>query len=210
MIAPLVASKMHGKIAHIIMMAGPGVDGGEILAAQTTAMAKSQGMEDEELAEDQKQLARLIEAIREEVPKDDFDKLVEEIIETTKKQQAEKEEKTTDEEFAMLRAGSSQFTTPWFRYFISYDPVPALKNAGCPVLSMIGEKDLQVLVDQNKPAIEKALEASGNSDYRSIVLEGLNHLFQTCKTGSPMEYQSIEETFSPKALSEITDWVLKH
>jgi len=42
-----------------------------------------------------------------------------------------------------------------------------------------------------------------------LELPGLNHLFQTAKTGSPSEYASIEETMSPKALDIITTWVSK-
>jgi len=38
-------------------------------------------------------------------------------------------------------------------------------------------------------------------------LPGLNHLFQTAKTGSPSEYQNIEETFAPAALKIIADWL---
>jgi len=37
---------------------------------------------------------------------------------------------------------------------------------------------------------------------------GLNHLFQECETGSPSEYATIEQTFSPIALAEILNWVL--
>lgn len=40
-------------------------------------------------------------------------------------------------------------------------------------------------------------------------LPGLNHLFQTAKTGSPMEYAQIEETMSPVALEKISSWILK-
>jgi hypothetical protein len=40
-------------------------------------------------------------------------------------------------------------------------------------------------------------------------LPGLNHLFQTAKTGSPSEYAEIEETISPVALETIAGWVLK-
>jgi hypothetical protein len=39
------------------------------------------------------------------------------------------------------------------------------------------------------------------------MLPGLNHLFQTAKTGSPAEYGKIEETFSPVALKTIGDWI---
>jgi len=40
-------------------------------------------------------------------------------------------------------------------------------------------------------------------------LPGLNHLFQECKTGSPDEYMKIEQTFSPAALEEINQWMIK-
>jgi hypothetical protein len=41
-------------------------------------------------------------------------------------------------------------------------------------------------------------------------LPELNHLFQHCKTGSPMEYSTIEETFAPAALDTVSDWIGKH
>jgi hypothetical protein len=41
-------------------------------------------------------------------------------------------------------------------------------------------------------------------------LPGLNHLFQTCTTGSPNEYATIEETISPQALGLMTNWIREH
>jgi hypothetical protein len=38
-------------------------------------------------------------------------------------------------------------------------------------------------------------------------LPGLNHLFQTCKTGAVSEYAEIEETIAPAALKVIGDWI---
>jgi hypothetical protein len=38
----------------------------------------------------------------------------------------------------------------------------------------------------------------------------LNHLFQTAKTGTSNEYSQIEETFSPRALEQISSWILAH
>jgi len=37
----------------------------------------------------------------------------------------------------------------------------------------------------------------------------LNHLFQTAKTGLPSEYETIEETVSPRVLTLVTDWIVK-
>jgi len=39
-------------------------------------------------------------------------------------------------------------------------------------------------------------------------LAGLNHLFQTAKTGAPNEYGMIEETMAPLALKTISDWII--
>jgi uncharacterized protein len=38
-------------------------------------------------------------------------------------------------------------------------------------------------------------------------IPGVNHLFQTAKTGSPAEYGEIEETISPMVLAKIANWM---
>ena len=63
---------------------------------------------------------------------------------------------------------------------------------------------------ENLPAIEAALKEGGNKDVTIVELPGLNHLFQTCKTGGPTEYGEIAETISPKALETMTSWIRKH
>ena len=51
--------------------------------------------------------------------------------------------------------------TPWFRYFLTYDPRPALRQVKCPVLAINGEKDLQVPPKENLAAIRESLQAGG-------------------------------------------------
>jgi fermentation-respiration switch protein FrsA (DUF1100 family) len=100
-------------------------------------------------------------------------------------------------------------TSPWYRYFVTYDPAPALKRLTCPVLAINGEKDMQVPPKLNLPAIKSALESSGNKNIEVTELPGLNHLFQTAMTGAPNEYASIEETMSPVAMDKIAGWILR-
>ncbi|HUM89048.1 MAG TPA: alpha/beta hydrolase, partial [Prolixibacteraceae bacterium] len=97
----------------------------------------------------------------------------------------------------------------WMRYFLNYDPRPALRKVTCPVLALNGEKDLQVPPVENLREIEKALKEGGNSNYTIKQINGLNHLFQECKTGSPEEYSAIEQTFSPVAMKLISTWITK-
>ena len=51
--------------------------------------------------------------------------------------------------------------SPWFRYFLTYDPRPTLAKVTCPVLAIVGEKDCQVIPEQNLPEIEAALRTVG-------------------------------------------------
>ena len=109
----------------------------------------------------------------------------------------------------MLESQIQRVLSSWFRYFLTYDPKPTLMKVKCPVLAIIGEKDLQVSPKENLRAIEEALKAGGNKRYIVKELPNLNHLFQTAQTGSPSEYGKIEETISPTALEMIADWILK-
>ncbi len=99
--------------------------------------------------------------------------------------------------------------SPWYMYFISYDPATALRKVTCPVLALNGSKDLQVIAAENLPLIRKALEAAGNKNIDVEELPGLNHLFQTAKTGTIDEYPEIEETIAPMALEKIAGWIQK-
>ncbi|MGB5553678.1 MAG: alpha/beta hydrolase, partial [Flavobacteriaceae bacterium] len=60
---------------------------------------------------------------------------------------------------------------------------------------------------ENLGAIEKALKKGGNKKATLKMLPELNHLFQEAATGAPSEYGTIEQTFSPKALNIISDWI---
>ncbi len=104
-----------------------------------------------------------------------------------------------------LKAESS----PWMKFFITFDPATALKRVKCPVLALNGTVDMQVIADDNLPAIESALKAGGNQNVKIVKLPGLNHLFQQATTGLPGEYGIIEETISPKALKATSLWLRK-
>jgi len=96
------------------------------------------------------------------------------------------------------------------RYFLDYDPAPALAKTKCPVLALYGSKDLQVPAAQNLPVLKKALAEGGNKDVQAEELPDLNHLFQHAKSGSPNEYGGIEETMAPAVIDEVSGWILKH
>ncbi len=101
-------------------------------------------------------------------------------------------------------------TTPWIRYFYNYNPANEIEKLSIPVLSLNGTNDTQVSAEINQKGIKDALITGENKDYKILKLKGLNHFFQESKTGKIDEYSKIEQTFSPIALKEISNWILAH
>lgn len=193
-VAPMAAAR-NSDVAFIVMMAGPGVPGDQILPEQliliSEAAGKSHEAAEKEAAEERAVLALL------EREKDD--------AALEKQLRATLAGKVPE---GMLGTQIKTLTSPWFRQFIAYDPATALRKVACPVLAINGEKDLQVPPKQNLPVIRKALARAGNKNYEVDELPGLNHLFQTAKTGALSEYSEIEETMSPAAMEKIAGWIL--
>ncbi|GAB4234614.1 MAG: alpha/beta fold hydrolase [Ekhidna sp.] len=99
--------------------------------------------------------------------------------------------------------------SPWSRYFYQYNPSVEFQKVKCPVLALNGSNDIQVPADIHLVAIEKALKNGKTKSYEVKIIDGLNHFFQTCKECTMAEYQKLEETFSPEAMSTISSWILK-
>lgn len=95
--------------------------------------------------------------------------------------------------------------TPWYEFFIDYNPAMDISKTSCPVFVMNGEKDLQVIASANVEAIKNNLPENEKSKIK--IYPGLNHLFQECTIGIPTEYINIEQTISPIVLEDIVDWL---
>ncbi len=209
MIAPLAASRSPG-IAFIVLMAGTGVTGKEIIYRQGELIAKAGGADADQLAKTRAQQEQMFAIVKAEKDPATAEKHLQEIADQALAKLVGEDAAVKEAATVRARAEVKAVLSPWFRYFLTHDPRPVLKQVRCPVLAINGEKDLQVDPKQNLPQIEAALKAGGNPDYTCLELAGLNHLFQTCQTGSPAEYGKIEETFAPAALKLIGDWIATH
>jgi hypothetical protein len=198
LIAPIVAAK-DPKIAFIVMMAGPGVDGLDILMEQGRLITKAMGLTDAQAEKGAALRKTMFDIVRSE--KDP------QVAAARLKAAADAWAKANDASPQAVELQANLVNTDWFRFFYDYDPAVTLRQLRCPVLALIGSKDLQVPADQNLPAIRAALAHDPGADVEE--LPNLNHLFQTARTGSPGEYAQIEETIAPLALDTITSWILK-
>lgn len=204
LIAPMVASKSK-DVAFIVLLAGTGIPGDQILLLQQKLIGRAVGISEEQLKKNEVVNKKVFGLVNKAKNQEQLRADLTMLIKKTLKESSEKIEGMTDEEYTKLQV--DLITDPWMRYFIKYDPAPKLEEVKCPVLAINGEKDLQVPPKENLEAIEKALLKGGNEKVTIKQLPNLNHLFQECETGSPDEYEEIEQTFSPKALEEILVWM---
>jgi pimeloyl-ACP methyl ester carboxylesterase len=206
MIAPMVAADTK-DIGFIVLLAGTGVPGKDIIILQQQLIAKAEGVVSEK---DLAETAAFTEEIAKIVTSGKDEKTVSiefiDFLKSTWQKLPDSSKKIYGTEAVFLMQ-SAQMNTPWMRFFMAYDPATVLEKIRIPVLALNGSKDLQVWPAQNLPAIEKALKKAGNKKYTVKELPGLNHLFQECITGAPSEYEKIEMTIAPGVLDEINRWI---
>ncbi len=207
-IAPIVASE-NNDIDFIILLAAPGISGEELLYLQTELISKSFGKSDEQIQKDLEFNKNVYSVIKQDGSKEKMDQEILKLYDSYYKTMTEEQKSDPSNSKEYFENSINTLTSPWFRYFLTYDPKPVLEKVKCPVLALYGENDLQVPPIENKNALQYALKAGGNENFDIIVFPKLNHLFQTSNTGAISEYAKIEETFSPQVLKTIKDWITK-
>lgn len=206
-IAPMVAVKSK-DVRFIVLLAGTGIPGDELLLLQTGLIEKAMGKSDADIQKGQIVSKGVFDLVKKTHDTEALKKGITAYLQEKIKENPDAKPKgMTDETFIQLQVAT--ISSPWMQFFLRYNPFTVLKDVKCPVLALNGEKDLQVPSKINLEAIKKGLEKGKNKNITTKELPNLNHLFQECKTGSPEEYAKIEQTFSPTALNEISSWILK-
>lgn len=208
MIAP-IAAKRSKDVAFIVLLAGPGQIGEDLIYTQNSLLQKAGGASSEITAQTNALLKNIFAVLKTEPDNKTAQARVREAISKFDSDLSETQRKT----FASVKASVAPqiplYLSLWFRYFIAYDPRPTLEKVKIPVLAINGENDLQVSAKENLTAIEAALKKGGNKNVTIVSFPKLNHLLQTSETGSPAEYNKIEETIAPQALETIGAWILR-
>lgn len=209
LVAPIAARTAPGEVAFLVLIAAPGIDGEQILFLQDSLIAAAGGATPDEIARSRERKALIFDVLKSAPDREDASRALEEAMRglvLTDQEQSELREAgiSIDD---LIAQQIQQINSPWFRFFLTYDPLPALREIEVPVLAITGEKDLQVPPGENLPPIEEALAKGRSKRFLVREVRGLNHLMQTAETGIPREYSTIEETFAPVALQLIGNWI---
>ncbi len=214
MIAPMVATQRK-DINFIVLMAAPGIKITELMTEQNIAILRSAGISTEATAAYSALYKKLLEQILNApdtvAASSIVHKTIKEWADTTRQKLVEELDLHFAEKRNNIATSLAQImSSPWFKYFLAYDPVVYLERIKCKVLAINGDKDIQVISSSNLAGIEQALKKGKAKNYHVTELAGMNHLFQRCTKCTLDEYGELEETFSPIALGVISDWLSKN
>ena len=102
-----------------------------------------------------------------------------------------------------------QADTPWFRSFLSFDPVKVMPKVEQPLLVVQAERDRRVPAARHGQLL---LDAAGSRKKKPgaslVTIEGVNHLFVPADTGDVDEYALLQDKrISPKLIDAIVPWL---
>ncbi|ATQ76449.1 hypothetical protein CR152_19405 [Massilia violaceinigra] len=195
-IAPMVAGK-DPRIVFVVMMAGNGIRGDQMLLDRT----RKQQMAGKSATEIERELAlqkAVFAAVTADVAPAERESRARQLYLDAQKRYGRA---WSPDELAPL-------LSPWMRSFLASDPVPVLQRPRCAILALVGEKDQVVMAEENIPALTRALAGNPNASVKRLA--GLNHFFQTAGTGAFSEVAGIGETIAPSALELIGSWAALH
>ncbi len=186
-VAPLAAVS-NADVNFLILLAGLGTTGETSILAQKEAILRISGLSPD-VSADRAIYKAVLAGMDEETVRKTAAPIVGSLSSSAR-----------DNYFRMI-------LSPYWKSMLAYDPVPTLSGLKIPVLALFGEKDLQVLPEVNAPPMREAAKSAKSEQITVEVVPGVNHLFQTARTGSPQEYSQIEETIAPAVLSRISEWL---
>lgn len=197
MIAPIVAAK-NKKIKGLVLMAAPGIPVSELMMEQNYQIGKINGMTAMALLQARMTNFKIYSILKENLNLNDKRAKLSTYLKEVLAEMPE----------SHIQSQLDTLLSPWFLYFINYNPATNLAKIKSDVLVLQGEKDLQVSAEQNTTAIVNIIKKQGRAKVNVIKYPNLNHLFQNATDGNPNEYAEISETLDPKMLEDLKIWLL--
>ena len=183
LVSMLLAGRERGKVAAMVLIAGPSTSGNDVVLEQQKLVL-------EKMPIDEAQRAEKIEL---------QEKINQAVIKGTG--------------WADIPAAARRVAdTPWFYSFLTFDPEKAIADTRAPVLIVQGELDTQVQPYHADQLAEFARARKGDKVAVEVVkVPGVNHILVPAKTGDVSEYATLgpDATVSPQVISAIAGFLTK-
>lgn len=198
-IAPKIAAA-DSKIDFVVMLAGPGMNGDQLMLEQKAAYERGLGFSEAQIL----QARDAVEGAYQVMVNTD---VVGKALKDTLNAFYEKKYGALLP-VAQRQALVGQLSSNEMVGLVRNKPETYLTKVQCSLLALNGDKDFQVPAAGNLGAIEKYLKAGGNQHFKIYELDGFNHLFQEAKTGMMDEYAKSAHAMSPIVLDIVSQWIL--
>ncbi len=203
----LIAATSTKNVAFVIELASVGTTGKDVLVDQQYSIPKQEGKSEEYCDWNSAVFAGgvdIIQTFDRESAQDTLGSFFKAMYEKAPKEYQEKTPK-----FTFVTGLVMFFNNEWARQFSAFETRDYLKKLKIPMLILNGEKDVQVPAEKNQAGFKKGMTCKTKRKSTLQVVEGVNHLFQTCVKCDIMEYADLEETFSESTLELISNWILE-
>ncbi len=204
MIAPMLASN-RDDIAFLVLLAGPAQPSSELMALQTKMVLESLNMNDKLVSAAVGVNKEIYNVLINEPDDKKATKKIKKLYKVHYKELTDNEKSSLGYNKNRLDQSIQTLLSPWFRYFIAFDPMDYLPRVDCKILALNGTNDIQVPYKENLDVLKKLNGEKGN--ITTMAFPGLNHLFQKCTTCDVAEYARLEETFNEDVLKFILSWL---
>ena len=141
LIAPMVAIKSP-DVAFIILMAGTGLTGEEILYLQGALISRAMGISEEDITKNRQFNEKIFSLIKDEKDVKIIEEKLRQMFMADWTELNEEEKNKIGDPEVFLEAQLQSLLSPWLKFFLTYDPKPTLSKVKCSVLAINGEKDL--------------------------------------------------------------------
>lgn len=203
----LIAASKNKDLAFVIELASVGTSGMDILIEQQYLIPLQAGKTEEYAAFNRRAFNDACEIISTVDEGEAGDSLSNHLA--TIYDEAPAEYKAETNKFIFIMNINNLLNNDWGREFLQFRADTYLRQLKAPMLSVNGEKDIQVPGQSNYDAFRNFKYTSKEKKQNKYILgEGLNHLMQNCNTCTIEEYGEIEETFSIDVLTAMTEWIL--
>ena len=206
-----IAASRSRDVAFIISLAGLMTDGLSSVIQQNKDIVAASPISDEDKAryDDINQL--MFRTVYDHADCDTLPALLWQTYNTWKAKDDELFKQRHPGEFDHFRFGIYTYaqtaSSPWYRFFIRYNPADYLSKVNVPVLAINGDRDIMVNCEQNLGNVKRYLQH--NPDVTTHVVHGINHLLLPCQKGTQDEYASITAPTSPEVLQTVYEWIRK-
>ena len=199
------AAGLKDDVAFIVMLGSPAMDGAALALLQHEAVQRARGASEAHVAFERDVRRRVYDILKAEPDRERAREAIGAVLRDATERAGDSLPWLFDFTLALDALAGPRYSVS-FRQRLLFDPLPRLRKLRVPVLALFGERDVQVPAAGNAPLMQEAIAASSPiSDV--LILDGLNHVFQTARTGAIEEYPKIEETIAPRVLAEITAWL---